>query len=199
MKTCPHCGVIQTEDNSGKYVSGKRAGKFYNTCRSCQRAVSGEWYKNNREAHLERGRNYRALTDEAKILYHEKRKAESLDRCRNYKREWEKRREHTDLDYKLSKRLRHRVCQAMRGFGIKSARTPELVGCTVPELRSHLEKQFRPGMAWENYGPIWHIDHKRPCARFDLTDPAQQRECFHYTNLQPLFAEENLKKGAQYG
>lgn len=52
-------------------------------------------------------------------------------------------------------------------------------------------------MTWGNYGPIWHVDHKRPCAGFDLTDPAQQRECFHYTNLQPLFAEENMSKRDQ--
>jgi hypothetical protein len=50
-------------------------------------------------------------------------------------------------------------------------------------------------MTWENYGPVWHVDHIRPCASFDLTDPAQQRECFHFSNLQPLFAAENLAKG----
>lgn len=50
-------------------------------------------------------------------------------------------------------------------------------------------------MTWENYGPVWHVDHIRPCASFDLQDPAQQRECFNFKNLQPLFAKENLKKG----
>ena len=70
----------------------------------------------------------------------------------------------------------------------------ELVGCTMPELMSHLEKRLLPGMSWENRS-LWHIDHKRPCASFDLTDPAQQRQCFHYTNLQPLWGRDNCSKG----
>jgi len=73
----------------------------------------------------------------------------------------------------------------------------DLLGCTVEELRAHLEKQFKRGMSWSNYGR-WHIDHIRPCASFDLTDPEQQRICFHYSNLQPLWAEENMRKGAKH-
>jgi len=71
----------------------------------------------------------------------------------------------------------------------------ELIGCSAEELVAHLEAQFTEGMTWENYGE-WHVDHVRPCASFDLTDPAQQRQCFHHTNLQPLWAEENLTKGS---
>ncbi len=53
-------------------------------------------------------------------------------------------------------------------------------------------------MTWENYGPVWHVDHIRPCAKFDLTDHDQQRACFHWTNLQPLFAKDNLQKNAKF-
>jgi len=72
----------------------------------------------------------------------------------------------------------------------------ELVGCSIEELMKHIESQFTDGMSWENQGE-WHIDHVRPCASFDLTDEQQQRECFHYTNLQPLWAEDNLRKRAK--
>ena len=58
--------------------------------------------------------------------------------------------------------------------------------------------QFREGMTLENHGPVWHIDHIRPCASFDLTDKAQAAACFHYSNLQPLFAEENLAKSDSF-
>lgn len=106
-----------------------------------------------------------------------------------------KKRYATDLAYRLKIILRTRLTGALRGVGSKSARTLQLLGCTIPELRKYLETQFRPGMTWENYGPVWHVDHKRPCASFNLIDPAQQQECFNFKNLQPLFAEENLKKG----
>ncbi len=84
------------------------------------------------------------------------------------------------------------------GCGVKSARTTELIGCTVLELMRHLESQFQPGMAWENYSLRgWHVDHKSPCASFDMTDPEQQRKCFHYTNLVPMWAVENWSKNSR--
>ena len=60
----------------------------------------------------------------------------------------------------------------------------------------HIEKQFKPGMSWENHGK-WHIDHVKPCASFDLTQSEQQKACFSYLNMQPLWAIDNIKKGAK--
>jgi hypothetical protein len=56
---------------------------------------------------------------------------------------------------------------------------------------------FEPGMTWENYGRVWHVDHRFPCAAFDMGRAEEQKRCFHYLNLQPLFAEDNLRKGAK--
>ena len=71
-----------------------------------------------------------------------------------------------------------------------------IIGCTLEQLKKHLENQFTAGMTWKNYGRNgWHIDHIKPCTSFDLTDPKQQRKCFHYSNLQPLWAAENISKG----
>jgi len=82
--------------------------------------------------------------------------------------------------------------------GAKENKTVELLGCSIEECKSYLESKFIEGMSWDNHGLYgWHIDHIIPCASFDLTDPAQQQKCFHYTNLQPLWAEENLKKGCK--
>jgi hypothetical protein len=100
---------------------------------------------------------------------------------------------------RLIRRLAERVRQALRrGHTRKQARTIDLIGCTPPELWAHLERQFRPGMTRENYGR-WHVDHIRPCASFDLRDLEQQRQCFHFSNLQPLWALDNLKKSARWG
>ena len=79
----------------------------------------------------------------------------------------------------------------------KAAKTEELLGCTVAEARVHLESQFLRGMTWDNHGE-WHIDHIRPCASFDFSDPQQQKECSHYSNLQPLWAKDNLSKSDKW-
>lgn len=73
----------------------------------------------------------------------------------------------------------------------------ELLGCTLEEFKSHIEKQFDDKMTWENYGAYWHVDHIIPCASFDLTKEDDQRRCFHYTNMQPLEAHANMRKGAK--
>lgn len=81
---------------------------------------------------------------------------------------------------------------------IKSKRTLELLGTSIEIFRQWLESQFTKGMTWSNIGKFgWHIDHVKPCASFDLTDPHQQKACFHYTNLQPLWWRDNLSKGAR--
>lgn len=101
----------------------------------------------------------------------------------------------------LRKHLRRRYEKAIRRLSIPGSRSvvaQKLLGCSLSELRQHLEKQFQPGMQWSNYGFYgWHIDHIRPLSKFDLSDPAQQQEAFHFSNLQPLWAKENLEKRAK--
>ena len=99
---------------------------------------------------------------------------------------------------KLAKAISNRVAIALKG-GHKKTSSTKLLGCSIEHLRDHLESQFEEGMSWDNHSMTgWHIDHIRPCASFDLTDEAQQRECFHYKNLQPLWAKDNLSKNAKY-
>jgi hypothetical protein len=99
----------------------------------------------------------------------------------------------SDLDYRIQAALRARVTKFLTGEN-KSASTTELIGCDIQTLRAHLECQFTDGMSWENYGD-WHIDHIQAISFFDLTDPEQQKLCFNYRNLQPLWAFDNLSKG----
>lgn len=118
-----------------------------------------------------------------------------VERRRQRQREDHARRYSEDIQYRLMVSQRSRVRSALKGRGAKSSRTIILIGCSVEYLRQHLEAQFSDGMTWDNHGD-WHIDHIKPCASFDLTNADQQRECFNYTNLQPLWAEDNLSKGA---
>jgi len=82
---------------------------------------------------------------------------------------------------------------------VKVQTTMEFLGCTQGEFRAHIEKLFKPGMTWDNYGKDgWVIDHIIPCAQFDLSNTDHQKVCFHYTNLHPLWFFENIKKGKKY-
>jgi hypothetical protein len=106
-----------------------------------------------------------------------------------------KERRKKDINFKMREVLRRRIKQAIKR-GYKFTSTINLLGTSIPNVIKYLEKKFKPGMTWENHGK-WHIDHIRPCAHFDLTDTKQQLECFHYTNLQPLWAFDNMSKGAK--
>jgi hypothetical protein len=112
-------------------------------------------------------------------------------------RPWSKNKRATDLNYKLKCNLRTRLYLVMKGVR-KSATTMKLVGCSIENLWIHLESQFETGMTRENYGKIWEVDHIVPCALFSLEKPEHQRACFHFSNLQPLFVEDNLRKGAKH-
>lgn len=111
---------------------------------------------------------------------------------------WQREKRRADPRYALENRLRARIKMALR-TGAKASSTESLLGCTIAQLQRHLEAQFKPGMTWELVlsGAI-HVDHKIPCAEFDLTDPAQQHRCFHHTNLQPLWKIDNLRKGSKH-
>jgi hypothetical protein len=99
-------------------------------------------------------------------------------------------------EYKIEHALRERVRKAVaRDKGVKQKLTKELIGCDINTLKSHLESQFQEGMNWENHGSFgWHIDHIIPCTAFDLTKEEEQKKCFHYKNLQPLWWKENIQK-----
>jgi hypothetical protein len=108
----------------------------------------------------------------------------------------------TDLGFRISVRLRNRVRTAVSRIGARKRapiKTEELIGCSINELIAQFKAQFTPGMTYKKLlaGEI-HIDHIRPCASFDLTKESDQKKCFHHTNLQPLWAKDNLSKNAKW-
>ena len=97
---------------------------------------------------------------------------------------------------RLRHSLRGRLWGALNGK-YKAGSAIRDLGCTVEQLKEYIEKQFKPGMTWGNWAlDGWHIDHINPLASFDLTDREQFLQACHFTNLQPLWAEENLSKGS---
>ena len=106
-----------------------------------------------------------------------------------------------NLNHRLGMVMRNRLGSAIKN-GQKAGSAVRDLGCTIPELKAHLEAQFTEGMSWANWGhtgDVWHIDHRRALASFNLTDREQFLDACHYSNLQPLWAEENLRKGATCG
>jgi len=146
------------------------------------------WYNKNKH----KARKY-YIDNKLKILkqrkdYYIKYKQTILESVRKYRLK----RNRNDLIFRITGNLRHRVNQAIKGNN-KSTKSLKLIGCSIQNLKNHLELKFTKGMSWSNYGK-WHIDHIRPCVSFNLSKSKEQRKCFHYTNLQPLWARDNLVK-----
>jgi len=223
---CLDCGrEYKKQKLIGKYGSVYAGAKRYRDGHLEQlKQRKHEYYENNKDAVLEQHHKYyeehreevgamckayREANSEWKKAYDKQYALEHPEQISQYKktyrdghkeeaRNYRKVRRHTDVWYKLRLALTRRVHKAL-GNTQKRGHTLDLIGCSIRELQVHLEGLFLEGMSWENYGYAgWHIDHVRPCASFDLTDPAQQNECFHYSNLQPLWAKDNMRKGAKW-
>jgi len=144
--------------------------------------------KKNRDKYWE---NHNKSLEKGRRMYH-KHKERYLEYQRRYRnKKWQE-----DSSYRLKTLLRNRINTAVRDVA-KSDKTLNLLGVKDFEnVKKYLSKQFQKGMSWDNYGE-WHIDHIVPCASFDLTKESEQKKCFHYTNLQPLWAKDNLSKGCR--
>lgn len=96
--------------------------------------------------------------------------------------------------YKIMHSVRVGMWRVLRG-GQKKSKALVLLGCSVDQLKSHLESQFTEGMTWDNYGK-WHIDHIKPLSSVNPEIEQELKSVAHYTNLRPLWAIDNMKKGS---
>lgn len=206
-KACSKCNENKPLENFCKSAKGK----FQKTsvCKTCEKQIrqaqypikkeilaqrNKEWqtknkekvnaktqrfYENNKEYHAHRNKEYRKNNVE-KI---------KEGKRRNYKNNYTG----NNPLYKLKFLLRGRLNKALKN-NYKTGSAVRDLGCSIEFLKQYLESKFQPGMTWDNI----HIDHIRPLASFDLTDPEQLKQACHYTNLQPLWPIDNLKKGAKH-
>ena len=165
------------------------------------------YYKNTekiREKTIKYNKINKKKINERKRKYYQQNREKKLLQCKIYRdNNKEKVKAHdiwrskNNINRKLALRLRRRTLAALKN-NIKSKNTMSLLGIeNIEFLWKHLELTFKSGMTRENHG-LWHIDHIRPCSSFDLTKPEEQAKCFHYSNLQALWAHENLSKGAKF-
>ena len=155
-----------------------------------------EYNKQNRDKIRERKRLHRIDNAEKYSERNRKYYLANSSKIKTRQANYEKKRLSIDPSFKALKNMRRRLSLAVHDQGTMKVDTSmKLFGCSAEVLKKHLEAQFTDGMTWDNYGIHgWHIDHIKPCASFDLTLDEEQRKCFHYSNLQPLWAEDNWKK-----
>lgn len=178
--------------------------------------IQREWYRKNIEEARRQSRDRAAVRRRKNIHASRKRyrdwAAKNPDKVRARRVAWvSANKEHirryyrryiaayreSNVGFRAAGNHRARARLALKGIGSIRGLT-KLLGCSPSDLRKHIEALFKPGMSWDNYGYRgWHIDHIKPCASFDLTDPNQREQCFHFSNLQPMWAEDNLSKGAK--
>lgn len=172
MKNCKHC------KNSFEDKSPAKTAIFCN--KKCSTVY---WYANNKEHANKRNKAYELANPEA---------------VKERKRNYVNKRRSEDINFRLASNLRARVSRAITK-GFKHSSLSQYLGCTIEELKIHLESKFKEGMTWDNYGD-WEIDHIYPLAKSNLSDTNVFAKVCHYTNLQPLWSSDNkIKKDSFNG
>lgn len=194
MKTCTKCKQKKTSNEFG--LNKKTTDELESWCKFCKNQANKKYNKDHREIGIERNKKFRLENKEHTQNYWKKYYLNNKIKRDNYRRKYESKRRKTDITYKIKHNLRNRIYITIKGY-TKTLSTMLLIGCEIDYLLHHLQSQFTKGMSWNNYGK-WEIDHIKPCASFDLSKPEEQRKCFNYTNLQPLWAKDNRIKSNKW-
>ncbi len=192
-KKCVRCGVPKLI--AEYYIDRRSSDGLFSSCKKCTCAaakrlsfkykdrikrIQKEWYTKNKTLTIGRSKQWKKENPEQSQVLARKYQAG----IRN------------TLKGKLNSNISYSVWHSLKKRVKANRHWEELVGFTINQLKKHLEKRFKPGMTWENYGKHWHIDHKVPIAVFNFERPEDIdfRLCWSLKNLQPLEAKENIRK-----
>jgi hypothetical protein len=204
IKKCSGCKKDKLVDS---FKLRKDTGKYRNKCKDCEKLYFAKRYAKKAESEREKRRkhyqdnkeDYKKRAKEWKKGNREKVRASENKYYKNNRdkiisRKMEFRR--NNIQDRLSNNLRKGIGRVIKGQ--KGGSAVKDLGCSIEDFVIYIELKFLPGMNWDNYGKYgWHIDHIVPLVSFDLTDREQFLKACHYTNLQPLWAKDNLSKGAK--
>jgi hypothetical protein len=202
-KKCCACKLIKPVDEFGK--NKRKKGGYGYKCKPCRRQYEKSYVAANKELRKAIKKRH-SLKNKDKIkAYKKKYNSENKDLIKKTRKKYNSENKHkrniSRKEYylknpqaKMAEKIRVNILSALRaGKARKSNNTVKLLGCTIEHCLLYLESKFTKGMNWDNYGlKGWHIDHIKPCASFDLSKEEEQKKCFHYTNLQPLWATTEI-------
>jgi len=219
MKKCSKCKIKKPIIEFRKNKTTKNGYTYY--CKDCLKPINKKdrikhkekrreyrikYKKNHYQEIKNKEKEYRLKNRDKLNLKSKKWRENHKTYIRNYsqkrkkrRNKYERERREKDKTLKLINAIRKRMWEVLKGKK-KSFSSLKLLGCSIKQLKQHLKNQFKIGMTWENYGRGWYdrqewqIDHIRPCASFDLSKASEQRKCFNYSNLRPLWAKENLSR-----
>jgi hypothetical protein len=164
-------------------------------CRYCRIKAKKLHYDSNRERILaDKKKEYKKTADKQRarsIKYYYDNKDSVRKRQAKYLKEYRSRDEN-----RIIHNVRSRVRFVCKGIELPKTKMKYL-GCTGSELKAYLESQFIEGMTWDNYGTVWHVDHKLPLSWIDVYHEGDRSFAFSYKNLQPMFAVDNIRKGGR--
>lgn len=200
LEICKDCRKLSRKDktspevNRAKYLKNKERylakQKEYHLANREERCAKMKEYNQRTEYSKNHYAANKEIVDAKWKTYYEKNKKVLQAKNLQYRKERLK----VDPGYRILNSCRRRLRRALKGER-KLYNFMKNVGCSADQLKSYLESQFQPGMTWQNYSNRgWHIDHIKPLSKFDLTKEDQFHQAIHYTNLQPLWAGDNLKK-----
>ena len=159
------------------------------------------YHLKNKDKIIKRVKEHYLKNRQKKLLYVKTYNLKNKDKKKDYHKKYNKNRRNIDPQFKIIQNLRsnlYKLVTRKRNI-IKNKQTKELIGCSVEDLKIHIENQFVLGMNWENYTyDIWHIDHIKPLSLAKNMDDIIRLKLMHYTNLQPLWAKDNIKKSDKY-
>lgn len=172
---------------SDKYKEYQK--KYWDVNKNVLNDKAAQRYQSNKQPYLERSKKQRESNPEKYKQYQIEYRTKNKTKLNQYIVN----KLHTDINFKLKHTLRSKLRKLVLNEN-KTNSALLYLGCTVDFFRGYLEAKFKDGMSWANYGELWHIDHILPCRSFNMTLEEDRRKCFHYSNMQPLLAIDNLQK-----
>jgi len=192
MKTCTKCNI--EKPYSDFYKNKNRGDGHNNECKKCKREMDRNYYLKNKDKIKERSKEWAINNKDKQKEYYKDYLKLNRDKVNEYKNNWSKKRRNKDSLYKLKQTIRSRIYLSLIYNKVKkNKKTTHYLGCALSEYKNYLQSRFKEGMSWDNHGE-WHIDHIIPLASANTEE--ELISLFHYTNTQPLWAKENLRKGS---